>query len=75
MPRVVVLRDDGAVFWDESVRAWDFEAGHFRRCLADRLSWAVKDAEQRTPVNATVLRMPEHRTGAAAAEIQDLCAA
>jgi hypothetical protein len=34
------------VFWNESVSASDFETDHFRRCLADRLGWAVADAER-----------------------------
>jgi hypothetical protein len=51
VPRVLVTNDDGAVFWSESVKAPDFEAGHFRCCLADRLGWAVADAEGPTPTN------------------------
>lgn len=45
VPRVLVTADDGEVFWSESVKASDFDADHFRRCLADRLEWAVADAE------------------------------
>ncbi len=45
MPRVLVTGDDGEVFWSEGVKAADFDADHFRRCLADRLGWAVADAE------------------------------
>ena len=45
MPRVLVTRDDGQVFWNESVSAADFDGEHFRSCLADRLGWAVADAE------------------------------
>lgn len=51
MPRILVTSDDGAVFWNESVKAPDFMADHFRRCLADRLGWAVADAEGPSPVN------------------------
>ncbi len=51
MPRVLVTNDDGAVFWSESVTGPDFAADHFRRCLADRLGWAVADAEGPAPMN------------------------
>lgn len=50
MPRILVTGDDGTVFWDESVAAADFEADHFRRALADRLWWAVGDAECGRPL-------------------------
>jgi uncharacterized membrane protein len=53
MPRILVTREDGEVFWNEGVTAKDFETEHFRRCLADRLGWAVADAETRS-VPATV---------------------
>ena len=52
MPRVLVTSDDGTVFWDESVKAVDFGGDHFRRCLADRLGWAVADAEGPAPMDA-----------------------
>ena len=45
MPRVLVINDEGGLTWCERVRATDFEAEHFRRCLSDRLHWAVNDAE------------------------------
>ncbi len=51
MPRVLVTNDDGDVFWSESVQAPDFKADHFRSCLADRLGWAVADAEGPAPTN------------------------
>jgi hypothetical protein len=51
VPRVLVTSDDGDVFWNESVKAPDFEVDHFRRCLADRLGWAVADAEGPAPTN------------------------
>ena len=47
MPRIIVEADDSArevVFW-ERVGAEDFDAEHFRRCLCDRIAWAVADAE------------------------------
>ena len=45
MPRVLVISDDGHMVWNERVNQSDFEGEHFRRCLADRLNWAVADAE------------------------------
>ena len=45
MPRVLVTHDDGEIFWNERVNAADFAGEHFRNSLADRLGWAVADAE------------------------------
>jgi hypothetical protein len=45
MPRVLVISDDGEMIWNERVNEGDFETEHFRRCLVDRVSWAVADAE------------------------------
>lgn len=45
MTRVLVAREDGAVIWNEGVSATDFETEHFRRALADRIGWAVADAD------------------------------
>ena len=45
MPRVFVISDDGEMVWDERVNDSDFEGEHFRRCLVDRIKWAVADAE------------------------------
>ena len=48
MPRIIVEADNSVrevVFW-ERVGAEDFDAEHFRRCLCDRIAWAVTDAEQ-----------------------------
>jgi hypothetical protein len=57
MVRVFVMREDGQVFWNESVTASDFRGEHFCRCLADRLGWAVADAEMlSTPPDVTALR-------------------
>jgi hypothetical protein len=44
MPRVMVTTDEGEMIWNEGVNASDFEVEHFRRCLMDRLGWAVADA-------------------------------
>jgi hypothetical protein len=57
MPRVLVVSDDGEMLWNERVNQSDFEGEHFRRCLADRLGWAVADAEMlSTPPDVTALR-------------------
>ena len=45
MPRVLVISDDGEMVWNERVNDSDFEGEHFRRCLVDRIKWAVADAE------------------------------
>jgi len=45
MPRVLVISDEGEIVWNERVNHSDFEAEHFRRCLTDRVGWAVADAE------------------------------
>lgn len=45
MPRVLVISDDGEMIWNEHVNDSDFEGEHFRRCLVDRIKWAVADAE------------------------------
>jgi hypothetical protein len=45
MSRVLVISDDGEMVWNERVNQSDFEGEHFRRCLVDRIGWAVADAE------------------------------
>lgn len=45
MPRVRVVAEDGWVALDERVSASDFDSDVFRRHLAERLAWAVGDAE------------------------------
>jgi hypothetical protein len=48
MPYIILVSDgdDGSMTLCERVGAADFEAEHFRRCLADRLAWAAQDAER-----------------------------
>ena len=48
MPRIIVETEDRdrEVLFSEHVGAADFEAEHFRRCLADRIGWAVSDAQE-----------------------------
>ena len=65
MPRVLVMREDGQVFWSENVNASDFQREHFCRCLADRLGWAVADAETLSAapsVSALRVARGEHST-------------
>ncbi|GEM_PF-3143415 len=50
MPEVLVTttaakEDDGIILLRERVRSSDFETEHFRRQLAERIGWAVADAE------------------------------
>ena len=45
MTRILVTREDGSVIYDEGVNATDFETEHFCLALADRLGWAVADAD------------------------------
>ena len=46
MTRILVTREDGSVIWNEGVHAADFDTQHFRLALADRLGWAVADADR-----------------------------
>jgi hypothetical protein len=45
MAQILVTREDGEIFWNETVTPSDFRDEHFRRCLAERLGWAVADTE------------------------------
>jgi hypothetical protein len=53
MPRIIVTADDpaGRVLHSEHVTVPDFETEHFRAQLAERVAWAVEDAE-REPASA-----------------------
>jgi hypothetical protein len=55
MPMLLVQADDGSVIWRERVTAPDFETEHFRRCLAERVAWAVSDAERADVVDDPAL--------------------
>jgi hypothetical protein len=50
MPRIIVTADDssGRVLHSERVTPSDFETEHFRTQLAERVAWAVEDAELAT---------------------------
>jgi hypothetical protein len=45
MPRVQVIADDGWVALDEYANPAQVVPDHARMCLADRIAWAVTDAE------------------------------
>jgi hypothetical protein len=50
MPHIIVTADDssGRVLHSERVTPSDFETEHFRTQLAERVAWAVEDAELAT---------------------------
>lgn len=51
MPHVVVINEHGNQSWIERVTPADFETEHFRRCLCERLQWAVNDAHDLAPAS------------------------
>jgi hypothetical protein len=53
MPRVHILADDGWVALDERIAASDFDSDVFRHHLAERLAWAVGDAEAHAGTQAS----------------------
>jgi hypothetical protein len=61
------------VIWNEGVNAADFDTEHFRRALADRLGWAVADADANAvgPTLATmdVIAGPTQAPGRSAREL------
>jgi hypothetical protein len=60
MPRIIITADDSSarVVLSERVTPADFQTEHFRAQLAERVAWAVEDAEA------------DPATGAGAAEPQ-----
>jgi hypothetical protein len=67
MPRIIVTSDnsEGRVLHSERVTPSDFETEHFRTQLAERVAWAVADAEQERPSGAVGL--PAERADSEAA--------
>jgi hypothetical protein len=61
MARVVVTDESGTPTWTERVTPEDFETEHFRRCLCERLHWAVADATE-APGSVTALATPTIRS-------------
>lgn len=45
MPRIQVIADDGWVALDEHACNAQVASNHYRQQLAERLAWAVRDAE------------------------------
>jgi hypothetical protein len=60
MPRIIVTADDqaGRVLHSERVTPADFETEHFRAQLAERVAWAVEDAEREPPSGAATRPAP-----------------
>ena len=60
MPRIIVTADDpdGRVVHWERVTPADFETEHFRAQLAERVAWAVEDADVEGASDAE--RRPAH---------------
>ena len=58
MPRIIVTADDsaGRVLHSERVTPADFETEHFRAQLAERVAWAVEDADRERPTAAAEAR-------------------
>jgi hypothetical protein len=70
MPRIIVTSDnsDGRVLHSERVTPSDFETEHFRTQLAERVAWAVEDAEQERPSDAVAPPAEPADSGAATRE-------
>ena len=60
MPRIIVTADDsnGRVLHSERVTPSDFETEHFRTQLAERVAWAVEDAELAPASGAELAQAP-----------------
>ena len=60
MPRIIVTADGqaGRVLHSERVTPADFETEHFRAALAERVAWAVEDAERERPSAAAARSAP-----------------
>lgn len=63
MARIVISSDDGHLTHSERVIPSDLDSEHFRRCLIERVQWAVKDAHQKadSAIAARRSRSPERR--------------
>ena len=46
MPRIQVIAHDRRPALDERVHPEDLSSAHFRRCLMERIEWAVADAQE-----------------------------
>ena len=61
MPRIIVKADGSGdrVLHSERVTQADFETEHFRAQFAERVKWAVEDAEREEPATGAAAR-PAH---------------
>ena len=68
MPRIIITADDSEarVLHSERVTPSDFETDHFRAQLAERVAWAVEDAE-REELSGAAADPAKARAGSAAA--------
>jgi hypothetical protein len=46
VPRIHIVADDGRPALDERICTEDLSSAHFRRCLMERIDWAVADAQE-----------------------------
>jgi hypothetical protein len=63
MTRVKVMADDGWVLLDEHACAGQMESDYYRRCLGDRIQWAVEDADMGAAPGSAGSGPPEPRFG------------
>ena len=66
MPRIHVIADDGRLTLDERICNEDLSSAHFRRCLMERIDWAVADAQEMAPDRITLELPGSAAVGAAA---------
>ena len=61
MARIVITSDDGHLTHSERVLPSDLDSEHFRRCLIERVQWAVKDADPQADSASTAPRRSRYR--------------
>ena len=61
MARIVISGDDGRLTHAERILPSDLDSEHFRRCLIERVQWAVKDAHPQADPVTTAPRRSRHR--------------
>ena len=66
MPRIIVTADGSGdrVLHSERVTQADFETEHFRAQFAERVAWAVEDAEREGPASGAVAAPPPAQAAA-----------
>lgn len=60
MPRVQVIADNGWVALDEYANPAQVLPEHARHCLADRIAWAVSDADDQSGKRQAVEDLVAH---------------